>query len=82
MVDSLEDLHFCRWTGADPQGTLSARAVGKLVGLLKLQEKEMMTVGDLIDDSNLLQVANEGDESDEDLFEEDTEDEGDDDEMD
>eukprot|EP00961_Rhodomonas_salina_P222583 3010070-Rhodomonas_salina.2 len=77
--DSCSDLHFCRWTGADPQGKLAARAVGRLVGLLKMQEQEMMSVGDLIDDSNLMHVANdEGDERDEDLFEEDTEDEGDD----
>eukprot|EP00961_Rhodomonas_salina_P199670 2693339-Rhodomonas_salina.1 len=41
VVDPSSDLHFCRWTGADLQGTLAARAVGKLVGLLKLQEQEM-----------------------------------------
>eukprot|EP00961_Rhodomonas_salina_P107287 1444496-Rhodomonas_salina.1 len=28
VVDAGSDLHFCRWTGADPQGKLSARAVG------------------------------------------------------
>eukprot|EP00961_Rhodomonas_salina_P044032 591265-Rhodomonas_salina.2 len=73
------DLHFCWWTGADPQGKLAATAASKLVGLLKLQEREAMTVGYLIDDSNLMEIANdEGDELDEDLFEEDTEDEGED----
>eukprot|EP00961_Rhodomonas_salina_P081534 1096420-Rhodomonas_salina.2 len=64
---------FCRWTGADPHGMLSARASGRLVGLLKLQEQQMDY---LIDDSNMLEICNdEGGDRDCDLFEEDTEDE-------
>eukprot|EP00961_Rhodomonas_salina_P270023 3648049-Rhodomonas_salina.4 len=59
------DASFCRWTGADPHGMLSARASGRLMGLLKLQEQQMMTVGDLIDDSNMLEIGNdEGDDRD------------------
>eukprot|EP00961_Rhodomonas_salina_P118004 1588165-Rhodomonas_salina.1 len=71
------DASFRRWTGADPQGMLLARASGKLVGLLRLQEQNMMSVGNLIDDSNMLEIGHdEGDDRDGDLFEEDTEDEG------
>lgn len=56
---------------------LSALASGLLAGLIETQHAEMMSIGDLIDNSNLVdQVVGEGeDERDEDVFKEDEEDE-------
>eukprot|EP00961_Rhodomonas_salina_P235547 3183756-Rhodomonas_salina.1 len=74
VVESPQDVRFRRWIGADPQAMLSVRASGKLAAVIYQQQQHMLTLGDLIDDSNMVEFNHE-DERDETIFEEDDEEE-------
>lgn len=74
VVDNPSEVFFRHWTGAEPGAMLSARAAGQLTPLLQLQQQNLMSVADLINDCNLLELAHDcEDERDAGLFEEEEE---------
>eukprot|EP00961_Rhodomonas_salina_P239972 3242011-Rhodomonas_salina.2 len=63
VVEQPDEVYFRRWVGSDPGAMLSARASGLLAGLLEVQQADMMTISNLIDDSNLVdQVVGDGED--------------------
>eukprot|EP00961_Rhodomonas_salina_P211371 2854085-Rhodomonas_salina.1 len=76
VVESPERVCFRRWMGADPQAMLSVRASGKLAAVIYHQQQNMLLLGDLIDDCNMVEFNDgDGDVQDEAIFEEDEEEE-------
>ena len=77
VVEAPDDVFFKQWSGNEPGAKLSAKACGAFVRLLKRQDDYHISLGDLADDSNFIQIGAD-DERDEDVRgheEEDTEEE-------
>ena len=66
IVEAPYDVFFKPWSGDEPGAKLSAKACGTFLRLLQRQDDYHVSLGDLADDSNLIQIG-EDDERDDDV---------------